>query len=77
VQQQNFSSFSGSVRHTYFHSGPFSLPEPDQMDPGGSLKSSPAPQQFYFGPGFETGPCCGTTMIHAHDVDTLDLESNM
>ena len=59
----------------YFHIGPFLLPWPYRVDPGGSLKPGPAPQWFRMGPDFQTGPClinAGTTMTRGHDVDTLD-----
>jgi hypothetical protein len=67
MQQQKFSSFFRARSTHLFSQQAFFSSWPDQVDPGGSLKLDPAPQQFYFSSDFETDPdliICG----HHHDI---------
>jgi hypothetical protein len=86
-----FPLYLGLVRHSYFHNRPLSLPEPDRVEHGGSLKPRPAPQQFHFRTSFETGlslTICGHQPWHVatvwimvahshlgHDVDPISYDS--
>ena len=66
-------AFSSSWAGTCFHIGPFLLHRLNRVDPGGSLKPLPAPQQFRIMHDYETGPClisAGTTWR----VDMLDRD---